>query len=83
LDKGAGLWLIVGPFIPLFHITHFIFTSVLHFHFDLIQLSASNIFTRECGHGLNASNMHLACCPFGGQQIAAHDAIKDIMYVFV
>jgi hypothetical protein len=27
--------------------------------------------------------MHLAHCPFGGQHIATHDAIKDLMYAFV
>jgi sialic acid synthase SpsE len=27
--------------------------------------------------------MHLACCPFGGQWIATHDAMKDVMYAFV
>jgi hypothetical protein len=37
----------------------------------------------DCGHGLNASGMHLARCPFGGQQIATHDAIKNIIYALV
>jgi hypothetical protein len=27
--------------------------------------------------------MHLACCSFGRQQIATHDAIQDIMYALV
>jgi hypothetical protein len=44
LGKGAGLWLVVRPFICLFHITHFIFTSTLHFHLSLIQPLTSNIF---------------------------------------
>jgi hypothetical protein len=37
----------------------------------------------ECGHGLNTFNVHLTHCPFGGQQIATHDGIQDIMYVFI
>jgi hypothetical protein len=36
----------------------------------------------ECGHGLDAYDMHRACCPFGGQQITTHDKIKDVIYVF-
>jgi len=27
--------------------------------------------------------MHLVHCPFGGQQIATHDAIQNIMYALV
>jgi hypothetical protein len=36
----------------------------------------------ECGHGLNAFGTYLIRCPFEGQGIAIHDAIKDIMYAF-
>jgi hypothetical protein len=35
LGKGAGLWLVVRPFIRLFHIAHFIFTLVFLSWFDL------------------------------------------------
>ncbi len=73
--KGSGLWLVVKPSICSFCITYFIFISMLHFCFGLIQPLASNFFTCECGHGLDASGMHLARCPFGCQQIATHDAI--------
>jgi hypothetical protein len=82
LSKGVGLWLVVKPFIYSFCITHFIFSSMLHFCFSLIQPSASNLFTYECGHELDASGMHLTHCLFGGQQIATHDAIQNIMYAF-
>jgi hypothetical protein len=34
--KGVWLWLIAKPFIRLFHITHFTFTSTLHFCLILI-----------------------------------------------
>jgi hypothetical protein len=34
--KGARPWLVVRPFICSFRIAHFIFTSMLHFHFGLI-----------------------------------------------
>ncbi len=27
--------------------------------------------------------MHLAHCPFGGQRIVTHDAIRDVIYVHV
>ncbi len=65
--KGGegGLWLIVRPFICLFHITHSTFTSVMFFVL-MIQPLASSLFTCECGHGLDASNTHLTGCPFGG-----------------
>jgi hypothetical protein len=56
LGKRVELWLIVRPFICSFRITHFNFTSSLRFRFCLIQPLASNIFTCECGHGLNASS---------------------------
>jgi hypothetical protein len=36
LGKRKGLWLVVRPFIYLFHITPFIFTSMLRFCFNLI-----------------------------------------------
>jgi hypothetical protein len=36
LGKGAGLWLVVKPFIYSFHITHATFTSTLHFHLCLL-----------------------------------------------
>jgi len=66
LTKRARLWLVVKPSIYLFYITHSTFTSTLHFCFGLIQPLTSDLFTCECGHGLDASNTHLACCPFGG-----------------
>jgi hypothetical protein len=37
----------------------------------------------ECGHWLDTFGMHLAHCPFRGQQIATHDAIKDVTYIFI
>ncbi len=80
-SKGSGLWLIVKPSIYSFHITHFIFTSTLHFHFDLIQPLAFNFFMCEYGHGLDTYGTHLSHF-FGGQWVAAHDAIRDIMYAF-
>jgi hypothetical protein len=75
LSKGAGLWLIVKPYIHSF-LAHFTFTLVLHFH-----LETSTFFMCECGHGLNTYGTHLAPCPFRGQHITTHYAIKDIMYV--
>ncbi len=36
LGKGVGLWLVVRLFTCSFYITHFIFTSMLHFRFSLI-----------------------------------------------
>jgi hypothetical protein len=80
LRKGARLWLIVRPSICSFHITHFIFTFTLRFCFNLIQPSTFSLFTCECGHGLNTFGTHLACCLFRSQPIAAHDAIRNIMY---
>jgi hypothetical protein len=82
LCKGARLWLIVRPYICSFHITHFIFISALCIRFGLIQPLASNLLMCECGHGLDASSTHLVHCPFGSQQIATHDAIRDIVYAF-
>jgi len=80
LSKGAKLWLIVKPSICSLCIAHFILTSTLHFHLNLIQPSTSSFFTRECAHGLDAFGMHLAHCLFKSQWIATHDAIRDIMY---
>jgi hypothetical protein len=37
----------------------------------------------ECGHGLGTFGMHLIYGPFGGQQIATHDVIQNVMYAFV
>jgi hypothetical protein len=68
--------LIVRPYIHAFHIAHFTFTSTLHFCFNLIQTSASSLFTCECGHGLNTSNTHLTSCLFRGQETSTHDVIK-------
>jgi len=81
--KGVGLWLIIRPSIYSFHIAHSTFTSTICFHFGLIQPSTSNLHMCGCGHGLDIFGMHLTCCPFGGQQIATHNAIKDVMYAFV
>jgi hypothetical protein len=67
LGKGVGLWLIVKPFICLFRIAHFTFILTLHFHLGSIQPLTFNLFTCECGHGLNASSTHLAHCLFEGQ----------------
>jgi hypothetical protein len=80
LSKGARLWLVVRPFIYSFHIAHFTFTLALHFHLGLIQLSTSSLFMYECGHGLDASNTHLAHYPFGGQQICPR-LIKRARYM--
>jgi hypothetical protein len=79
-SKGVGLWLVARPSIHLFHITHFIFISTLCFCLGLIQPLAFNLLTCECGDELDACSMHLFCCPFGGQWIATHNAIWDIMY---
>jgi hypothetical protein len=56
---------------------------MLGFHFGLIQPFAFNLLTCECGHGLETFGTRLPCCPFGGQRIATHNAIQDIMYAFV
>ncbi len=82
-SKGAWLWLVVRPSIYSFCIAHFSFTSTLRFRFGLIQPSTFNLFTCECGHNLDASNMDLACCLFGGQQITTHDAVQNVMYAFL
>jgi hypothetical protein len=63
-SKGTGLWLIVRPFICSFHIAHFTFISMLHFHLSLIQPLAFSLFMCECEHGLNAFDMHLTHCLF-------------------
>ncbi len=65
--KGVRLWLIVRPSICSFCIAHFTFISTLHFCFGLIYSLAFSLFMCECEHGLNATAMHLTCCPFGGQ----------------
>jgi hypothetical protein len=75
LGKGVGLWLVVKPFTHLFCITHFTFTSALHFCLDMIPLSTFSFFMCKCEHELDASNMRLIRCLFGGQQIGTHDAI--------
>ncbi len=82
-SNRVGLWLVAGFFIYLFHITHFTFTSTLHFCFGLIQPSSSSFFTCECGRMLDVFGTHLVRCPFGGQQIATHDTIRDVMYAFI
>ncbi len=79
-DKEVGLWLIARPSIYSFRITHSTFTSTLHFCLGLIQPLAFSLLTCECGHKLDAFNTHLTCCLFGGQWIATHDAIWNIMY---
>ncbi len=59
LGKGARLWLIVKPSISLFHIAHSTFISTLCFHFNLIEPSTLNLLMCECGHKLDAFDMHL------------------------
>jgi len=83
LSKGAGLWFVIKPSICLFHIAHSTFTSMLHFCFSLIQPLAFSLFMCECEHRLDAFNTHLVFCSFGSQWITTHDAIRNIMYVFV
>jgi len=36
----------------------------------------------ECGHGLDAFDIHLVRCSFGGQWTTTHDTIQDVMYAF-
>jgi hypothetical protein len=67
----------------LFHIAHFTFTSTLHFHFGLIQLSTFCFLKCECGHELEKFGTHLFHCPFERQWIATHDTIQDVMYAFI
>jgi hypothetical protein len=64
--KGIGLWLVVKPYIRSFRITHFIFTSMLHFQFGLIKPLTSSVLMCECGHKLDTCGMHLVHCMFGG-----------------
>jgi hypothetical protein len=79
-SKGSRLWLVVRLFFYLFHIVHSTFISTLCFYLGLIQPLTSNLFTCECGHKLDTFGTHLSCCPFGGQQIATHDVIQNVMY---
>ncbi len=81
-SKGAGLWLVANPFIHLFHIAHSTFTSTLYFRLDLIQPLTFSFLTCEYGHELDAFGTHLVHCPFGGQWIATHDTIQNVMYAF-
>ncbi len=60
-NKGAKLWLVVRPSIRLFCIAHFIFISVLHFYFGLIQPLTFSFLTCECGHKLDTFGTHLDC----------------------
>jgi hypothetical protein len=83
LGKGAGLWSIARPSIHSFFIAHSIFISTLCFHFDLIQPLTSSLLTCECEHKLDAFGAHLILCTFGGQWIATHDTIQNVMYAFV
>jgi hypothetical protein len=78
--KGTRLWLVARPSICLFHISHFTFTSMLRFCFNLIQLSTFSFLTCEYGHGLNTFGVHLVHCAFRGQQITTHDTIQNVMY---
>jgi hypothetical protein len=82
LGKGVRLWLIVRSSIHSFRIAHSTFILVLHFCFNLIRPSPSSLFTCECEHELDASNMHLTRCPFEGQWMTTHDTIQDVMYAF-
>jgi hypothetical protein len=82
LGKGTGLRLIAKPSICSFHITHFIFTSMLCCYCGLIQPLTFNLFTCECEHGLNTFGTHPRC-PFGGQHITTHDTIRNFMYVII
>jgi hypothetical protein len=65
LGKGAKLWLVVRPFIRLFHIAHFTFTLTLCFRLCLIQPLTSSFLMCEYGHRLDAFSTHLVCCLFG------------------
>jgi hypothetical protein len=56
---------------------------MLCFCLSLIEPSTFNFLMCECEHRLDAFSAHLTCCPFGGQQIATHDNIQDVMYAFV
>jgi hypothetical protein len=83
LGKGVWIWLVGRPSIHLFCIAHFTFTSTMHFHVSLVQPLAFILLMCESGHKLNEFDTHLTHCPFGGQQIATHHAIKDVMYALV
>ncbi len=82
-NKGVRLWLIVRSSICSFRIAQFTFISMVHFCFGLIQSSTSNLFACDCGYGLDASSTCLTCFSFGGERIATHDAIKDVMYASI
>jgi hypothetical protein len=81
-SKGAGLWLVANPSIHSFHIAHSTFTLTLHFRLDLIQPLTFSFLTCECGHKLDIFGTRLVHCPFGGQWIATHDTIWNVMYAF-
>jgi hypothetical protein len=52
LGNGAGLRLVVKPFIYSFCIAHSTFTSMMCFYFGLIQPLTFSFFMCECGHGV-------------------------------
>jgi hypothetical protein len=54
--------LVVRSSIHSFCITHFTFTSAMHFCLYLIKPLTSSLFMCECGHRLDTSNMHLVHC---------------------
>jgi hypothetical protein len=78
-SKGRGYGWLLNHLLVCF-VSHILFSPSLCFHLGLIQPLSFSFLTCECGHGLHASNMHLTYCLFGGQWIATHDTIRNVMY---
>jgi len=59
-----------------------------YFHLNIVFLFqfdsplAFSFLTCEYGHMFDAYGKDIANCLFGGQQIATHDTIWDVMYAF-
>ncbi|KAG6556889.1 hypothetical protein Mapa_001469 [Marchantia paleacea] len=52
----------------------------MRFRLGLVHPSTSSLLTCECGITLDAAGVHMTRCPFGGQRIATHDAIRDVVF---
>ncbi|KAG6546715.1 hypothetical protein Mapa_011904 [Marchantia paleacea] len=64
--KDAGLWILARPCIRAFRLAPSTFSTAMRFRLGLVHPSTSSLLICECGITLEAAEVHMIRCPFGG-----------------
>jgi len=75
----AGVWLLIHPTTPTFHLSPTHFLTSLHTHFGLPHPTMAHLSWCQCGHTINNLGTHLLQCPYGNECTTTHNTLRDVI----